>query len=881
MSDLLERIRQAGEGHREVRPKEPCKNCQNEPYTEEEKRLASERRKKAGQPVRSANVGVNQVHLSFLLCARLETAEDVQMTVDSILAGRSEVDAVDVTVIDDSGDNKDRYGFLADRATVVRHDQAIGRGVSANTGYRTVQGHPVFPDAHMRIPAGGVGAIGRAIAQRAVVCAGVQDITKPAGCQGYGAKYRFHRRGRLGVQFFRAMDPNDGPGPWRVPQPFGGCYGFHRDVFELMDGWTDLAACWGYCEQPIGFMAWALDIPVLAVPIVVAHRFRKVNPCGAGLREVWLNVCYAHAVIFQPRTFAAYWRPILESHISSVEIDGILARRDVQDRHQRFQGLRPKDRTDARFFEEVLGLRVRAAADGGVEAVPNCSIILPANNEGDEVVHTTRSIMASTKLDPEIIHVDDASTDGCCSRKNAAGGTRLDDHVRILQNAQRIGVTRSRMVGARAARESNYLFLDDHTRIGPGDVDKLVRYAEETKGFVVATCCHFRDAKEIVADPPRRNYGSRWCVKPGWGLRGSYVQKRPAETLARANMAMGSGYIVCREIFERMRGWPLLPGKWAYSEQSIALKCFALDIPIFTACDVLVWHKVKDFANATDLDVLLNAHFVHRAYFDEETYLSIWRPILLERGNAPEIDEMLRSKLLLDEAAWFQANRRHTDEEFFRMLGSTPEELLQIDKAGGTAKPTTQAGYIAYEARRSPGREWTADRARMEQRHVPDLLKVVGQDRIHLKLLDVGSRDGWILDVLVRSGFSKENLTGFELSPWAARHARSMGRNVLTGDAHHLEGLRDGEFDVVTHIHCLEHCHTPARVLSEIARVLKPGGLAMVVVPIEPEGLSVAGDHCHAMRSAEAVSALMTGAGLAVSAQSSVGTELTLFARKS
>lgn len=52
----------------------------------------------------------------------------------------------------------------------------------------------------------------------------------------------------------------------------------------------------------------------------------------------------------------------------------------------------------------------------------------------------------------------------------------------------------------------------------------------------------------------------------------------------------------------------------------------------------------------------------------------------------------------------------------------------------------------------------------------------------------------------------------------------------LVGDAHRLP-IRDGAYDAVIATQVLEHCHTPERVVAEIHRVLKPGGVLVVSVP--------------------------------------------------
>lgn len=808
---------------------------------------------------------------------------EIQRTIQSILERKGEVGKLEIVGVDDASDDKSWDSVASAEVQVVRNDVRQGAGRSKNIGYKRCSGNPVFVDAHMRFPPGSLAWIGAALHQReCMTCCGVQGIEKVGGCQGYGAYFRFHRRGRLGVRYYHPVDEKGKPAPWpdgcglQVEMPFGGAYGYSRSAFERVGGWTDVAAKWGYCEQPMGFLSWALGIPVIALPPVIKHKFRKINPSGANESDLWRNVAYAHAVLFQDGTNQSYWKTIIETSLGPVMAAQIAASPEaVRHReHVRKQITKP----DAEFFRDILQAKVEAAPDGSVRKVVVASIILPSYNEGADPQLTVRGLMANTISDPEVILVDDASTDGSCGRwsPRRKGRRIFAAHIRILRNDTRQGVTRSRLVGVHAAKEDLLLFLDSHSRPRFGDIEKLVQAAYDTKALIVGTICGYDETNKPM-------YPGRFCVKPLWGLRLAYYRQKPGTgDLNPINGPIGSVYAIVRDTLKRVRSWPALPGKWAYSEQALGIKCWALGIPILNDSRVLIEHRMKKGTIDVPLeDVLLNAHFVHRAYFDEDTYSDIWRPLLLERGFTPRIDEMLNSRLLLDEAEWFQANRRTTDEQFFRsILGATPADNIDIDVKAGTAKPRTHAAYVAYEARRSPGREWTADRPRLE-RHAADLLAALdGNPLGEVKLLDVGSRDGWWLDLLVQKGFSKEKVEGLEVCPWSAKHARTMGRNVATGDAHDLRRWADRSQDLVTFIHALEHCHDPMKALGEVKRVLRDGGILMVVVPIEPTGLSVKGDHCAAMRSDEAVLKLVSESGFQIAGHRRKGTELTLFARK-
>jgi len=826
--------------------------------------------------------------LSVVIAAYNERGE-VRKTVESALALQGEVGKLQVIVVDDMSSDGCCEG-LPKEVKLIRNGKREGCGRSHNIGAKAAEGDVlVFPDAHMRFAEGTFRNLGRACLQNgALACTGVRGFT--GGTQGWGANFRYHREGRLGVQYFR---PKDGfPGEdfaYRVGMPFGGCYAFHKDFFRAIGGWLDVAAIWGYCEQPLGALAWLAGKEVYAIAQVTKHLFRKVNPAGATVQDIWKNVAYSHGAIFEDSTNRFVWGPILRKYLEEKTLTELLTKASEDGRRARIQKFRV--RTDESFFKERLGVRP-LMKDGKVRGILKSSVVLPAYNEGKEVLLTMRSLGRSTRNDPEFIIVDDASTDGSCRREveiTGKDGSKTlkqvySDGIRILRSDRRRGVCRSRRTGVAAASEDVLLFLDAHSRCEEGDLERLRDAAYDTKGFVVGAISGFSDTK-----PPRKEnrklYGGYFTVKPKWGLRLDYHKGEPEKDLTRITGPIGSCYAVRRDVLKALRNWPPLPGAWAYSEQGIGLKAYNLGIPVYCLSSVHIHHKMKrGTIDVPQVDVLLNAHFVHRAYFDEDTYTDIWRPLLLEHGFDPKIDEMLKSKVLLDEAAWFQANRRHTDEMFFRnVLGKHVDGMLQIDEEKGRAIPTTKAGYIAYEARRAPSREWTADRPRMI-RHINDLigyLKGVGiRDLRRVIHLDLGSRDGWILDHLVEMGFKKGRVHGMELSPWAAKHAREMGRDVDQGDIHDLGRWKDRTFTLVTAIHSLEHCPKPIQVLREAFRVLRPGGIFMVVVPLEPKGISLQGDHCHSMKSAEYVREILGKAGFVPRRQSILRDELTIWATK-
>lgn len=95
-------------------------------------------------------------------------------------------------------------------------------------------------------------------------------------------------------------------------------------------------------------------------------------------------------------------------------------------------------------------------------------------------------------------------------------------------------------------------------------------------------------------------------------------------------------------------------------------------------------------------------------------------------------------------------------------------------------------------------------------------------------LLEVGCSTGLFLVAMRERGWQ---VRGVELSPYAAEYARkTFNLDVATGSLEEVK-LEDHAFDVVALWDVLEHVIDPKSTLSEISRILKPGGLFVASLP--------------------------------------------------
>lgn len=96
------------------------------------------------------------------------------------------------------------------------------------------------------------------------------------------------------------------------------------------------------------------------------------------------------------------------------------------------------------------------------------------------------------------------------------------------------------------------------------------------------------------------------------------------------------------------------------------------------------------------------------------------------------------------------------------------------------------------------------------------------------RLLDVGCASGSLLWLAKEKGFA---VKGVEVGRASAEFATNvLGIEVFCGQLEDAR-FRDGEFDVITMIHSLEHVPDPRRVFQEIRRILADDGVFIVVVP--------------------------------------------------
>jgi SAM-dependent methyltransferase len=139
----------------------------------------------------------------------------------------------------------------------------------------------------------------------------------------------------------------------------------------------------------------------------------------------------------------------------------------------------------------------------------------------------------------------------------------------------------------------------------------------------------------------------------------------------------------------------------------------------------------------------------------------------------------------------------------------------------------------------------------------------------HGRLLEIGCGEGQNL-INLAAGGDGAGWAGIDFVPAKVAHARRYlpGATFLAADAEHLPFDDDG-FDSVLIRDVLHHARDRARILAEGVRVLRPGGVLVVVEPnrtsplILAQALLVPAERGVLASHAEQIRAELDGAGLA------------------
>lgn len=184
------------------------------------------------------------------------------------------------------------------------------------------------------------------------------------------------------------------------------------------------------------------------------------------------------------------------------------------------------------------------------------TVIIPFLNEGNEVERTISSIKEYSTNNPDIILINDASTDNF-DYESIAGKY----NCRYVCHQQRMGVAASRQEGVDLCRSSHFLLLDAHMRFYDKRWDEklLIYLAANPRSVICSQTKVLRiDAKgEVVEDMAHEvrcagfiDFGERELFRVMW----NHTDLEPYTNLIEVPCIIGAAYACSTEYWKLING---------------------------------------------------------------------------------------------------------------------------------------------------------------------------------------------------------------------------------------------------------------------------------------------------------------------------------------
>lgn len=211
------------------------------------------------------------------------------------------------------------------------------------------------------------------------------------------------------------------------------------------------------------------------------------------------------------------------------------------------------------------------------------SIVIPAHNEGENLLDTVRCILENTTYpDFEVVVVDDGSTDN--SGDHIASLFGGDGRVSVVR-AEGLGVAGARNFGIHPATGEILVFLDGHCYTPPGWMTALIA---------------------PLADPQVGMVGpSLASLHHGDGTRGLGITWRDASLEMEWLLEMGDlpypvpllpggCQIMRRADFERIGGYDSGMTRWGSEDQELSLRTWLMGYEVVVQPQVVIYHLFRE-----------------------------------------------------------------------------------------------------------------------------------------------------------------------------------------------------------------------------------------------------------------------------------------------
>lgn len=278
------------------------------------------------------------------------------------------------------------------------------------------------------------------------------------------------------------------------------------------------------------------------------------------------------------------------------------------------------------------------------------SIIIPCKNEGQNIVMTLNSLMASyNKNEYEVLVIDDGSTDGCCDHIG-----RAYSEIKLYRTDS-LGAANARNYGAEKAQGMLLIFCDAHLTFHEHWIDKLVNVLEEGYDAVAPGI-------GVMDNPNLAGYGLTWTnsLKTSW-----YVDK--PEKLTTVPLLPGGCFAIKRSAFEDIGGFDKGFVVWGHEDEEISLKLWLFG---YTCCiypEVLVLHKFRSQHPYKVKFEHVHYNFLRlaKSHFNEQRFEMVKSLLKDSHGYNEALRNLIMSDVNLQRNKYL-IKRKHDDEWFFK-----------------------------------------------------------------------------------------------------------------------------------------------------------------------------------------------------------------------
>jgi glycosyltransferase involved in cell wall biosynthesis len=329
------------------------------------------------------------------------------------------------------------------------------------------------------------------------------------------------------------------------------------------------------------------------------------------------------------------------------------------------------------------------------------SIAIASHNEGSNLWRTVRSCLETTEgLAPEIVVVDDASTDGSIAELTRRYGA----DVRVVPIAERRGVAAAKDLAIRSTHGDVVVMIDAHCKPEPGALETLVRDVGAWRGeAVLCPLLASLDAKTWRNRPDRFGYGFRldledfhcdWLapheIRPVAGPDGRVYHASPA--------LVGCTLALTRELYERLGGFDAGMLSWGSEDIDFGLKTWLLGHQVLSDHEAVIGHRFRSRPapySIPDEHIIFNSLRMARKNFGDRA----WDDWFRRAAASPRFTEWEKA------VALFEANRESVERQRDELLARRPRDEYWYAHTFGMAWPLTLPGSpypVPPEAGRQP-----------------------------------------------------------------------------------------------------------------------------------------------------------------------------------